>query len=76
MNICDKCGFLNCICVTGSLSPSKIVDDALFEFWKSVAEKFPMATVGDVSFDLVMELNLIAHKAVENWIENNVKGAN
>ena len=49
----------------------RITQDALFDFWKSVADKFPNSTGGDVAIELVLDLEIIATKAIKNWIENN-----
>ena len=48
----------------------------LFDFWKSIADQFPNATNGGVDIGLLLDFEIIATKAVKNWIENNVKGAN
>lgn len=54
----------------------ELTENALFEFWKVVADKFPNATGGELSIDMSISLSNIAEQAITQWIELNVKGNN
>lgn len=51
---------------------SALVDEALDDFWDTVARHFPDATTGDLSPWTTIRLDLAAKAAIEEWIFNNV----
>ncbi len=50
----------------------EIVDQALDAFWCVVARRFRNATTGDLSIDCTCRLQIMAEKAVEEWVYLNV----
>jgi hypothetical protein len=52
-----------------------VIDEALDAFWEVVARRSPAATRGDVSPLAAHRLQEAAEDAVEEWITNNVPGA-
>jgi len=56
-------------------SVERVVEDALFEFWASVAGAYPEATTGDLTPAAIFPLKKAATAAVEEWIEYNVPQA-
>jgi hypothetical protein len=53
-------------------SIDRVVEDALFEFWASVASAYPAATTGDLTPAAIFPLKKAATAAVEEWVEYNV----
>lgn len=49
----------------------KALENAKLAFWAEVAKAFPDATSGDVDHGLVIEFELAAENAIDNWIEMN-----
>ena len=53
-------------------SIESVVEDALFEFWASIAAAYPEATTGDLTPASIFPLKKAAVAAVEEWVEYNV----
>ncbi len=44
-------------------------------FWAAVANEFPEATTGDLSPELVVEMNRILGRVVRAWVDANIEEA-